>query len=811
MRFIPSALEQRGMGGEADMSDVALEREVMSLFEDLLDVPETERGAWIEAHTSGRPALRTRLVALETADRSGSLPTGGAINALEDAIIPERIGAYKIIERIGRGGMGAVYRAARETGDFERTVAIKVIKPGLFTPDVVERFQRERQILAALAHPNIARLYDGGQTEDGAPYIIMEFVSGQPLLQWAEARSLPRAERIRIFRDICAAVAFAHAHLIVHRDLTPANVLITDDGAVKLIDFGIAKAADTNTTSPNDAAVAAMTMTPGYGAPERLISAQVSTSADVFSLGRLLQDLLRPDRRDTELRAIIARASATEPSQRYASVEALMADIEAWRNARPVAAYSGARTYALRKFAARHGRAVLAGCATFVLLATALGFTLAANVRAERARLQAEARFQETREIANSLLFEVFDEVSAIPGSTSARERLARTGLSYLEALAQDESAPLEVRVETAVGFVRLSQVVGGGQAGELGRFSDAAELLAEAERIISPLYAAHPSDPAVARAMTQVLLEQSGASLYSHNEVALAREQAARAAQIIEPYARQDAKAARAYIYAIRALGDTEGWEENFEAARDQHQRAEAFAAGLPQALRDDPAVMGARAANRRGLGESYHRLGMTDEARDAIDAAVTYTRAVRDGAPQNPAFVRGLTVALWYRAVVHRTNERDALARQSIEEAMANARQLRERDPNDAGALRLVATVGEVYAQILADARRFDESFVLGEEVVAAQRDLVVRAEGAAGALRTLAVTLMTNGGNFYNGGQFDRACERWREALSIFTGLEREGVLAETDRTRSMASAQDYVARSCNPPHAGLGSNL
>lgn len=140
-----------------------------------------------------------------------------------------------------------------------------------------------------------------------------------------------------------------------------------------------------------------------------------------------------------------------------------------------------------------------------------------------------------------------------------------------------------------------------------------------------------------------------------------------------------------------------------------------------------------------------------------------------------------------------------------------MLNARLLRDRDPADAGALRLVATVGEVYAQVLADLDRFEESFALGEEVVAAQRDLVVRAEGAAGARRTLAVTLITNGGNFYNGGQYARACERWREAHEILLGMQREGALAQTDRVRSLATMQDYLARSCNPPRRGLGDTL
>jgi len=793
------------------MADLVLEREVMTLFEHLLDVPEAERQTWIDAQTQGRPALRERLVALETADRVQSLHTGGAMAALEQIALPDRIGAYRVLERLGQGGMGAVYKAERDAGDFSRTVAIKVIKPGLFTPEVVARFESERQTLARLSHPNIAQLYDGGQTDEGSPYFVMELVEGVPLLQWAAATRRSRADRIQLFLDICAAAAFAHSHLVVHRDMTPNNVLIRNDGVVKLIDFGIARPADTTTPASTEARVAALTHTPGYAAPEHLRGAPVTTSADIYSLGKLLADLIPPRRKDRELQAIIARACAEDPNARYASVVSLSADVDAWRGGRPVSAYGSAPLYAFGKFVSRH-RLVVAGAATtFALITAALLSTLLANVREERARELAEARFEQTRAIAKTMMFEVFDEVSLTVGSTNAREMLARTSLTYLEALAADESAPLDVRIETSLGFLRLSQVVGGGQASELGRDQDASALLTQATQIIEPLFAAHPENEQVARAMAQVLLEQSGAALYSANDSAAGRAYAERAAAAIEPYARDDADAARIYAVALQAVADSFGWDDDYANARDRHLQAEAFANTLSPAIRDDVKLMRARAANMRLLGEAYHRLEQEVEARAALDQAVELNRAVRDSAPNNPSYIRNFAISTWYRAVVHRSNDRDALARASIEESVASARILQARDPNDAGAIRMLAISNEVYAQILADMGDFAQSYSVGAEVIAAHRDLVRRAEGAPGARRSLAAALMTHGGNSYNGTQYRRACEAWIEARGIYRGLNQEGALGERDRNTSLAEAEDFVQRGCNPPRRGLGGDL
>ena len=440
-------------------TETGTEREALALFEAMLDVPETDRDAWIAARTSDRPPVLTRLTAMRAADRIAAMHTGGASDMLNEDVVPERIGAYRIVERIGRGGMGSVYLGERASGDFDHKVAIKIIKPGLLSETLVDRFVRERQTLATLTHVNIAQLYDGGETASGSPFIVMELVDGLPLLQWADEHAPSVAERRRLFADICSAVSFAHSNLIVHRDLTPSNVLVTKGGTVKLIDFGIAKPADDGSDVPRGTtSVNSLSLTPGYAAPERSTSAEVTTAADIYSLGKLLEKLMTPAGGDNELKAIIARATATHPADRYAGAGALASDVAAWGGNFPVAATGGGRRYTATKFVQRHRVGVaLAGFVAIALVA-ALTFTLLANARAQVARADAERRFEQTRAIAKSMLFGVYDDVSKVAGATAARQSLAKTGLAYLDALAADPAAPRNVRLEAGQGYLRLAQ-----------------------------------------------------------------------------------------------------------------------------------------------------------------------------------------------------------------------------------------------------------------------------------------------------------------------------------------------------------------
>jgi len=265
--------------------------------------------------------------------------------------IPRRVGAYRIERLVGEGGMGAVFEGVREEGDFDLRVAIKVIKPGLLSGSLIERFERERQVLAGLNHFGIARLFDGGELDNGSPYFVMEYIEGAPITRWCEEQQLGLRERLTLFQDVCAILHHAHQNLIIHYDITPSNVMVNKEGFVKLIDFGIAKPkgneeldADGRTSSLDS-----LTFTPGFAGPERAIGAAPTVLSDVFSLGKLLEVLVKDTSKNgsevADLDAIITKATELKPDNRYSSVDALNAEISAFLGHRPVAARHGGALY----------------------------------------------------------------------------------------------------------------------------------------------------------------------------------------------------------------------------------------------------------------------------------------------------------------------------------------------------------------------------------------------------------------------------------------------------------------------------------
>jgi Tol biopolymer transport system component/serine/threonine protein kinase/tetratricopeptide (TPR) repeat protein len=286
-------------------------KQVEEIFQSALDLPRDERERFIAESCATDQALCEQVNALiRQYEASGDFIENPAFaqhnlnsasisltttQPLEDDLMTgRRIGAYRIVREIGRGGMGAVYLAVRADSEFQKRVAIKLIKRGMDTDFVLRRFRNERQILASLDHPNIARLLDGGTTEDGLPYFVMDYIEGQPIYQYCDRHRLTSAERLRLFCQACAAISYAHQHLIVHRDIKPGNILITSDRVLKLLDFGIAKLLNPEFgTNPIAQTVTAMQMmTPEYASPEQVQGLPATPASDIYSLGVLLYELL---------------------------------------------------------------------------------------------------------------------------------------------------------------------------------------------------------------------------------------------------------------------------------------------------------------------------------------------------------------------------------------------------------------------------------------------------------------------------------------------------------------------------------------
>jgi serine/threonine-protein kinase len=343
---------------------------------------------------------------------------------LQTAVAGRLIGPYRIVSELGRGGMGAVYLATRDEAGFEQQVAVKLIKRGMDTEGIVRRFLQERRILAGLAHPNIARLYDGGSTPDGRPYFVMESVAGEPITRFAAERGLGVEARLALFLKVCAAVQYAHQRLIVHRDLKPANILVGADGEPKLLDFGIAKLLDPSGSGPREMTEAHQRpMTPDYASPEQLDGGAVTTATDVYGLGVLLYELLvgmspaaaerrlgpgwaeRPPsqaaraldrgaegkrlarRLRGDLDTIVGTARERDGARRYGTAAALAEDVERHLTSRPVAARRPTLAYRLGRAARRHKLA--SAFAVFLVLFAVTAAWQAWQINQQRARAEA--------------------------------------------------------------------------------------------------------------------------------------------------------------------------------------------------------------------------------------------------------------------------------------------------------------------------------------------------------------------------------------------------------------------------------------
>lgn len=483
------------------MNTGSTERAALEMLSRALDVPSDARADWVRQNCEGNEALEQRVLALLNAERSnpGALKTGGAGSDATDAPIPERIGAYRIVGTIGQGGMGAVYKAERIAGNFDQTAAIKVIRPGVLSDALIERFQRERQILAALNHPNIARLYDGGEMDDGSPFMIMEYVDGLPVLTWAEQNSASYETRLDLFAKLCGAVQFAHQNLIIHRDITPSNVLVSRGGDLKLIDFGISRPPE-RVSAPSagtsgSAKSRSLSYTPGYAAPERLNGAFATTLSDIFSLGKLLDDLIKPGERNRELSAIIACACAADPSDRYASVDALEDDIQSLRAQRSVSAYRGGAVYRLGKFLGRHKISTAAVAAVFIGLSGALAATAIQFNRAETSLALANARFAQARALTRTIVFDIYDKADKVSGTLEVREALAGVVREYITGLQLDTAAPADVLLEVGIITSRLADLYGGIGIANLGKNELSRELFLDAQKTLDEVLTRDPAD----------------------------------------------------------------------------------------------------------------------------------------------------------------------------------------------------------------------------------------------------------------------------------------------------------------------------
>jgi len=525
---------------------------IKEIFHAALDSEPGQLGVFLDKSCGGDEVLRHEVEALLASHQQAGGFIENPVVALTasiveyeqtDFLIGQKIGHYKISKWIGAGGMGAVYLAERADQQYEKRVAIKLIKRGMDSDSVLRHFRNERQILASFDHPNIARLFDGGVTESGLPYFVMEYVDGLPIDRYCDRHALSVIDRLKLFRKVCSAVSYAHHHAVIHRDIKPSNILVTSDGTPKLLDFGIAKI-----LQPEGEAEALPTitglhlMTPEYASPEQVRGQTVTTATDVYSMGVVLyqllagqkpyrlktrtpeeisraileQELQRPSsvaatpsssplsqrrrrRRRYELRGdldnIALMALRKEPERRYQSVEQFSEDIRRHLQERPVLARKDTMGYRAAKFARRNKTALAAAALVLFILVGGIIATSREAQIATREKARAERRFNDVRKLANNVLFDYHDAIKALHGATKVRERLLNDALNYLDSLAGESHGDAALQRELAAAYERVGDVRGGESSGSLGDMAGALESYTKALRIREAVVAANPND----------------------------------------------------------------------------------------------------------------------------------------------------------------------------------------------------------------------------------------------------------------------------------------------------------------------------
>lgn len=782
-----------------------LEKRALALLEASYELQSEDRLSWLKRQTADSPDLFARTLQLINADSliGTVFRTGGAGADFGDGPgvdAPERAGAYRISGTIGQGGMGAVYLAERDQGDFDHQVAIKVVHPGAFSDALAERFVHERQILAGLNHPNIARLYDGGSLDDGSPFLVMEYVDGTPILDWATTQKTGLRDRLRLFIQVCSAVEYAHQNLIIHRDISPSNILVTAEDEAKLIDFGIARQ-QSETVSPSQHKADSRTHTPGYSAPERMAGADSNTLTDIYSLGVLLRDLLEDQSPPADLRAIMDKAAAHNPQDRYTSAGLLINDVDRFLDGYSVGAHDGGVGYQLGKYLKRHRWSVTAASIALSALVLALGVTRIQYERAQSARERADARFEQARSLSRNLVFDVYDSFAEISGTLEPRGELADLVHTYVSVLAADREAPDDVLMDVAVMSARLGDLYGGVGLSNLGDTGKSWDALADAEAAFESLLVRDPAntealselmlvkrhqsmqalhyrlDPAAAAVHNQAVLERSaaGAALSDENEQILLRHfWSARTdrLQILVEQGEFDT-----------ALTEVRLWRSELD--EDMFARLGGGEEMATYLARQEADILG--------------EVGRSAEALAPLKYAEAYRQKQLEAAPDNYYELTQLMVVYTSLSRIHGERGEDSKELDYAEKAVALARDIASRDETDAGGPEGLNAALDRLAAAEMEAGNVSSAFAHATEAVQLARGLRAEFPGDLYYEEILFSSLLTL--SEASTHDIESACSAASEAEALYGVIRENGVSSRRLKEKGEVHLPAALTEYCN----------
>lgn len=693
------------------------------LFLAAADLPPAEQARFLDAACGGLAELRSEVDAMLASDRKQGATIAAAVGSEAAAfldsptLIGSRVGAYRVIREVGRGGMGAVYLATRDDDEFDKRVAIKVVKRGLDTDEILGRFRHERQILASLDHPYIARLIDGGNTGDGRPFLVMEFVDGQSINHYSSGHSLSIAARCRLFLKVCEAVSYAHRNLVIHRDLKPGNILITADGAPKLLDFGVAKILNSEIDGGLTINAQSRPLTPDYASPEQLSGLPAGTATDIYSLGVILHELLTGQKLRRNLRTehgdaprsilesdppkpsaaltgvpnserlrrqlqgdldnIVLKAMQKEPWRRYTSVDHFADDIHAHLESRPVSARKDSLWYRTAKFARRRRYALLAASAVAASIFAGVVIALSQAHEARVARDAAEERLAQIVSVSNRSLSDVYARLERLPGAMPARKELVGSTVELLKDLSRQSGSDPRVRIALAKAYLKLGNLQGDPDGANIGDVAGALASYREGAQLLDP----GARDP-VQMALWVDLQNQTGKVLAEIGDRRGARQTMEGAMGMMDrPGAPAIRNKAGLYLSLSRVLD-----EPDLPLALDLARKAvQAATAEAQQSPNDTDAQLTLSTANTQ-VGYVYIRMGNPQAAEFPYRESMRIRERLAREHPNDVVCRRHLRLAYEHYAALQGSPERPNLGHPDIARAYyKKAQPLEEADRDD------------------------------------------------------------------------------------------------------------------------------
>ena len=844
--------------------------QVKEILGKALELHSPDRESYLETACGSDPIVQREVQRLLIAEESAgtgflnlpAMPTRLEIDDLPpDSMIGRRVGAYQTAELIGVGGMGEVYRAFRADDQYRKQVALKLVRAGQDSQFVFSRFKNERQILASLDHPNIARLLDGGTTEEGAPYFVMELIEGQPLGQYCDAHKLRINDRLKLFLQVCSAVQFAHQRLVVHRDIKPSNILVTADGTPKLLDFGVSKILDPDMVDgqADPTLTGFRALTPAYASPEQIKGEPITTASDVYSLGVVLYELLtgrsrypvstrtpheisravcdlEPEKPSVAVRRpvspqdeksspgdhgdvspaklskqlkgdldnIVLIALRKEPSRRYASVEEFAGDIRRHLEHLPVAARKGTVGYRASKFVRRHTAGLVATAIVVAALLTGMGMTLAQKRRADR-------RFNDVRVLANSLLFQIHDSIQFLQGATSARKLIVQQGLQYLDSLSAESADDPGLQRELAAGYEKLGDVQASTSLGNVGDRAGGIASYRKAVKLREGLKGRLPRDLAVQSDLAMSYQRLAGALQRIGNQIE-GDEYLERAFQIARRLAEEHPNDAT----ILNSLGMID-WQRGGSLWRqakidDALHAYRESAENFSRVTILEPANKRAR----RSLAVAYKYIGGELEIQKKLDEAISNYRLASDidrqllqREPENVMYLRDATVDFRNFGDILVKQEKFKEAQENYESAMAIDKRLVGKDSADRDTQVYLALDHEDMGKVLLKMRNGPAAVAFLQAALKIHEERIKADPGDADAKDMLAdsyvllgdayATLAQSPMQSRNSSNPKSSCSAYGSAVKIWNALQKDGRLNKIYETHRTSLVARM--RNCN----------